>query len=578
MILTLCNTVKKKWILYSIIHAIITFSYAPYFFKPIREHVGMENIAYKYFETGISMEYDKLSRLLCWTYAHIIGIIFIFTFWYAVHRLYYVYMNRTVEIKYIRIFICAVCAGIILIVLSYPHTLLTPDSPYNYVYAKEWMPMYWHGFLTNVINCSCMLFFPHPYSLSIVPLLFGASAIFYYSYFIFIQNGGKKRYRYFGLWICFLLLVPETMQILLFSGRNYTYAIVFFVFLANFLLDYLKNERLTAKKFYFLSFILAILATWRTEGMILIFFFPILLKFTYKEYFCQKQYIEYIKMGGITLVLLVLFQLPNMYGNEKYQGKDYFIINTPGPLSAIMCQPNANLSYEGADEDISNIKKVVPLEYLYDYGGMATQFYNRDNKRISRQSAAAENGEKFVKSAYSIFGHNALIYGKYQLNVFWKSIGGTSQFYLELPESKKWMPKNEDIKSINEFVMNYYSIGQENMKEYDSLKKIKAYNKFIEKCFHKIIDINYKIGIKISPLIKIMTSFVLLMMIVRFIRKREYTFVMVGCVCLLMEVLIIVFAPDVRANYYYYTYFMQYWFVLLSIFLYFHRREDIHEK
>ena len=83
------------------IHFLISCILSYNFFHPIKDNAGSENIAYKFYGTGLTLEDDFISRVLCWLYAHILAIIFIVLFWNWIAFLIKSWKNRIAERKYI---------------------------------------------------------------------------------------------------------------------------------------------------------------------------------------------------------------------------------------------------------------------------------------------------------------------------------------------------------------------------------------------------------------------------------------------------------------------------------------------
>ena len=169
---------KKVFLSACIFHFAVSLICSLFFFHPIIEHAGFENIAYKWLFTGISMEYDTLARFTCVIYSFLLASLMIYCLWRAIFYFNDTWRRKSLKAKVYIICLCIIeLFGILVILAIYPRTVSNaPDTAYNYVYAKEWMPMYWHGFLTNVFHCACMIVFPHPAAMSVVPFIFGCSA------------------------------------------------------------------------------------------------------------------------------------------------------------------------------------------------------------------------------------------------------------------------------------------------------------------------------------------------------------------------------------------------------------------
>ena len=188
---------NNRWLLLlAMLHLVISLIYSKDFFVPIKKNVGSENIAYTYLMFGETLQKDILSRLLCWTYSHLLGIVFIVVFWSSVLSTINVWKTCKESRIYIKILAVLIVCGVFLIIGLYPTTITyAPDTAYNYVYAREWLPMYWHGFLTNVVHCACLLFFPHPISLSVVPFLLAIIIFYYFTVQFVVKYSIKNQIR-----------------------------------------------------------------------------------------------------------------------------------------------------------------------------------------------------------------------------------------------------------------------------------------------------------------------------------------------------------------------------------------------
>lgn len=559
---------EKYTYIVCIIHFVISCVCSYDTLSPLRENVGSENTAYIWFETGMTLQNDTLSRILCWVYAHILAAIIIFIFWKWFFYMIYLWKENIIKKRYMVTLLILIASGILTILALYPVTLTSPpDTRYNYVYVKEWLPMYWHGFLTNVVHCACLFVFPHPAAMSIIPFMFGINTIFYFTYNMTIQYSKKYAFVKALIWGGILLLMPETVRLLTYAGRNYMYAILSLGILGLFLKDYLEKKELSKEKFFVLTFLMAAISTWRSEGILYLIAYPFLLYFTYfikdREDVDKKK----ILMGAAYIgMFYMIFALPGNYGNKKYQGYDYFIINTPGPLSAVFADENANLSYDGVNEDLSNIEKVVPLDYIRKYGEYATAYYNWDNFRLSRQCNAGDSGKAYVAASYSILLHNWPIYFKYQINLFARSIGLPVVFEMPVLSTEKWSSTmSSEAREWHDWIMDYYAVGERDITENHDVILI---NKLIDRKLNEIASFItsklYRLGWKISGFVKMSVTLLTLIVVFISLIKKQWIYACWGALFIAILMGIVLTAPAARNNYYYSIYFNQYWFLYFA--------------
>lgn len=186
--------VKKKIFLFSCVHFLISCVLSADFFLPVRENAGSENIAYQFFGTGASLPEDVLSRLLCRVYAYVLAFLLVYLFWKWLFGLIDIWKKKIIKRSYLAAYIAFIVTGIMIIAIVYPSTIVNAtDTTWNYVYAREWLPMYWHGFFTNVVHCACMIVLPHPIAMSIIPFLFGISEVCYFTYIAFVKFPSQKQ-------------------------------------------------------------------------------------------------------------------------------------------------------------------------------------------------------------------------------------------------------------------------------------------------------------------------------------------------------------------------------------------------
>lgn len=525
-------------------------------------------MAYKFLKTGLLLPDDSLSRLLCCIYAHLLALLLIYIFWTWLFQLSDIWKKKMIKRSWLAAFIALAVTGVIIIAVVYPSTIVNAtDTTWNYVYAREWLPMYWHGFFTNVVHCACMIVFPHPIAMSLIPFLFGISEVCYFTYIALVKFSSQNKIVNIVL-LGGLILMPETFRILSYAGRNYMFALLSVGYIGSFMTDYISENDLSVFKFIRLSCMAVLLGTWRSEGIFYLLFFPVLLYFTY---FYRKKKITkavLIKAVAFVAVCYLVLWLPGKYGSEKYQGYDYAIVNTPEPLSVIFADENANLSYSGAGDDLNCIYSVIPQEYFEKYGAFSQFYYNLDNLRTPRQSGiTGEKGKEYVGAAYRILLHNWKIYIKKQLNNYNESIG--LNCFFALPESAKedWtVNASEEAYSYFKWIWAYFDVGKEDISfNYDIVIVNKKVDAFLNNAVTALLANIYKAGWRISGFVKTAVLILMLISVVLAFGKREWVFFFIGILILGILFAVILTAPTMRENYYYSSYFNSYWYLLFGL-------------
>lgn len=535
------------------------------FFSPLIDQCGSETIAYNYLNTGDSLATDLLSRVLCQVFAVGLAILFLYALWNWLLFLYYSWKSKRETRFYIYLLAGITFLGCLFVAFLYPLPIsLSPDTYYNYTYAKEWLPMYWHGFLTNVVYCSCLIIIPHPLGMTLIPFIFAINLYSYFIYVLLIRNR-KKGILFAILFTFFIFLMPETVQIFTFAGRNYMYGILHFTFLCKVLIDHIEQKPLTLKNASLLALLLAVLATWRTEGMLLLFFFPFLIYFAYlhpqKIWNVKKQWLQSL---AIFFIFYCVFSFPVKYGDNKYQGLDYFIINLPGPVSVVLNDSDANLTYNRAQGDLDNIDSVVPLDYIKKYGEYGSINYNYDNQRAARQTNAGDKGKDFVISSYNLLFHNLDIYLKFQTNLFFQSLYLTPPFDVEYRQDD-WNATPEGIEILNS-IMKFYSVGQEDiLVSYDLV----IINSKLDAFMDNLVQYGYSFLLSNlyakTGYVKLVVTLITFGLCIHSLIKKQWLYLFTGLALLGSLAVIILTAPTARNNYYFYPYFSQYWYIFIYL-------------
>ena len=549
------NIFKSKFHFFFIsIHVVLSFISSFFFFKPIFDDTGFETIAYNGSDIIPTLQYDSFIKSVCMIYSYFFAIILIIFFWTIIFK------AKDLYGKYFKLYLILLIFGLLILLLIYPYFLTsdsTCDFTYNYVYAKEFMPMHWHGFFTNVFLCACMIFYPHPACLSCIPFFMLFSLIFF---FILDFTKDIKKIPFV---ILFILFLPEIIPSMSTPGRNSSYAIVSALYFFILLYDFNNNNnKLTSFKFLILTVLICILSTWRTEGIIFIFFTPFLLSFVYNrnKHFAFKKCI--LIRATIFIIILLILKLPHEYGIKKYYEKDYFIINTPMPLSAVFLSDSKNFLYSGFDNDLKNINSAYPTEYLTEYGGNASIRNNIENKRISRQCGIGFNSNKYIFSAYNILLHNPIIFFKKQLNNYLISNGFYQKFYFKSPKFTSITDGiSEDALEFYNKVNEYYYIGKNDINinyplftKYTIGKKINHFLTFIYKIWHYL-------GKHFMKYNKVLVTISMVLCVLICLLKKEFVLFFIGSNILAIFLAVFLFAPDPHYEYYYSTYICQYLFL-----------------
>lgn len=541
------GNIKKKIIcLHSVFLVVNIFLY----YEKICTAVGKENVAYGISAFGSNLQEDILSRGLCFFYSLFLAIGIVVLSWNGIFALWSELKNKN---KIYKCMLLLIVIGVCVIFCLYPNMygMETNDDYMNYVYAKEFLPMYWHAFLTNVVYCGVSIVFIHPISIPIFQYICSIVAVFY------LLNNlwhllEKRWWR--GILICFtvlLFVIPETFRIIVFPTRNCMYGVVclwVFVLLA---VDNLKKNELTRNRVVGLCILFAILGTWRGEGVVYAVCFPV---FVWTVYYRGKELKirKLLKLLCLYGIIFFLFALPDKYGTAKYQNKDYMITNTTGPLSAVFHNSDANLSYDGVKEDLENIEKIVPFEIIYDYGCNSSALNNaRAGRWIIQTGANKEDANNYMKSAYRILLYNFPTYLKYELNYFLDANVMLIGKRFSIDFGKQWLDdytlSTQGYKRLYEF----YEIGKQELDNRQFVVLNYVTDDKIEEIIARVLNWWYikgrnffswfKIGILIAQFVILIVS----------LYRKEWFIALFSIVNLGILCIIVLVAPWARPNYYY---------------------------
>lgn len=203
---------------------------------------------------------------------------------------------------------------------------------------------------------------------------------------------------------------------------------------------------------------------------------------------------------------------------------------------------------------------MVPLEYLRSYGQFAKKFYNEDQGRFGRQSAAGEKGGPYVVASYRVLLYNLPIWAEYQTKQFLNSIGCSFRIDDEGEGAKH--PGSAASAEFRSFVSDYYAVGGEGLENAASQAE-EALVGLFGSSVKQATSWLYRTGWAISPAIKLFAvATVALLTVIAALRRRSLESLM-GATLLLILAVIVMMAPATRANYYYYVYFGMYWYIIV---------------
>ncbi|MBD5545429.1 MAG: hypothetical protein HDR01_14610 [Lachnospiraceae bacterium] len=339
-------------------------------------------------------------------FCYIITKILVFGFIYGfLSFLLYARKRKTLWIPFV-LFLLVYLAGLF---VTYPGYYMN-DDPIIFAYATRYYPVYWHHYLTSLFYMTGMSLFPA----SCGPVLL--SDILYAMVYSYVVHEGYKLFQGRNRWLLGLLgIFPFVLLGALMCFRPAVYSSFFLFYVMMLIFHRKKGCQLDNKKLLLLAFLTALLSLWRSEGILLLLFAPVLLAFAYRKPSKKRLGVFFIA----SILCFLILKLPQSVGEDKYYGSDYLIISTTRPLSVIV---HREQTYEGAGEDIENISRITEYGYLHN-DSLSCSAYNRYNSdhnegRYTQTGADKETQKAYLKSAVRLILHNLDLYIGERIQLF----------------------------------------------------------------------------------------------------------------------------------------------------------------
>lgn len=357
---------------------------------------------------------DAGERVMGYVISKLFAAVLIFFLWYL---FFWVLENRSVK-KNVRFFLIGFAICLIGVLLIWPLPFVESiDNYITYSFARRFWPEYWHSAYTGFLYAAALMVVPSPVFITVFQLIFGFFVMGYLYNRMVDSPVLKGKGKYF---IFLIFLMPGTYKLFTDSYRTESYALLSMFAVAMTAMD-IVDQKKRGTRFLVCNILLCgFIGVWRTEGIILgflLFLVQLLFIYRYKP----------LKSALLFLCLLLVFGvflLPQKLGDIKYYGKDYSFINSFPSLRNILASSDADLSYEGAEEDLAALEAVTPVELIRYYGMDGYRRYNYANGRqdINQSLAEDETASAYMKAYYRIVWHNLPIYAKTQICMLLKAI------------------------------------------------------------------------------------------------------------------------------------------------------------
>ncbi|MCQ2538820.1 MAG: hypothetical protein MJ114_00070 [Acetatifactor sp.] len=401
---------------------------------------------------------DTAERVMGYVLTKAFAILFICLFWKLI---FYVKKHLKAD-RDLKIFAGIFLVGALVLGLLWPNIFTySEDNLITYSYAIRFFPEYWHSAYSSVIYGACMMVLPHPFAICLLQWLFSLFTLGY----LFTRIKESPVLQGKGKWLVFtLLLVPDSYYLLTNAYRTEQYALACLFFASLAVMDLVDGKLRSTKEILGIALLCGFLGVWRTEGVVLgVLGFACLLLFGYKQ--GVQKTVWYLLA---VIVAFLVISVPQKLGDGKYYGKDYSFINSFPTLQNVLNADSANLSYEGAAEDLKALERVTPLPVIQCFGmdGYRRVNVQRGYIDINQSGVSKEVGAAYMKAYYRIILHNLPIYAKTQ--IFMVCQAGKLVEYPYVEKSKVW------VDDVPQWTYDAWNIGREDL---DSVPGVKAWKK-----------------------------------------------------------------------------------------------------
>lgn len=550
------ETIKKSWwLMVALIQYIASFFYTRTLF--IKDYTGLDLTV---LDDSITSDYEHLLSTFA---ARIIALALMCAFWYFVKLLVQGHFSK----QFIFAFVVAFVYGLIQVVAGYPQMIFEQgDSLLTYHFAIRNMPFYWHSMWTSSVMAAELMVLPHPIAILLIQMISFSGTLAY-----IFDSLGQVCSRKWVKWLTVVLLFyPDATRVMMSPYRNSTYTVLALWLVAFVVFGILKKTlNIDVVSGFGIVFLLAFLAVWRSEGIVLAagLFLVIFGVASWKN---AKIFFVWCLMF---ICAFKLVSYPQGLGNDKYYKNDYLIINTTPTLKTLFNDKNANLTYDGAVDDIATIDAICPHEYLAAEGmmGYRTSNYLRGNN-INQTAASDEERSAYLKAFGRLVLHNPKDYFKTQANYYLFAMGIHMSFHLDEYDGN-------GVELCDAAYDNYFELAENSR---DALYAWGRTSEFVNSSFRAGLDkvvgsfneMLNKIWIKthLYVLIKLINFAYLfvgaLIAFVRWFKKKDsFNLIFAGLVIVLFGAMLMIalLAPGGGPEYYYPILYLMYFMVFIKL-------------
>lgn len=286
------------------------------------------------------------------------------------------------------------------------------------------------GYETMAGFFNYMTMYVYMVALNIIPVA-GFAVVF--KIFLVSMAVGYCIFRFrkiYPSWICFLLyapfIIPPGFYLCYNIHRCPMYAPLYMFFSCLLLCDHLEGKSLGKWKFVLLAVLSAVLTQWRSEGIYLVIFAPVLLYLCYKPDLSRKT--AALSIAVMMAVQLLVF-IPQSVESSKLNNEN------GGRTMPLFEYLITNMERKGLDKeknaaDLALVDKHISVEEIHKLNEADGDFNYGDNRIIyhgKRHGATREEIEDFKSAVIRIVIKNPLVYIRTQLGA-WSYIS-TANYY-----------------------------------------------------------------------------------------------------------------------------------------------------
>ncbi len=398
---------------------------------------------------------DAGERILGYIISKLFAAVLIFFLWHLVFWVIEHWKTR----KNIRFFLGLFVICLAGVLLGWPNGFTaSADNYITYSYAIRFWPEYWHSAYTSCIYAAILMVIPSPIFISVFQWIFGVFVLGY----LYNRIADSPVLRGRGKYCVFLVfLMPGIYKLFTDSYRTELYALLCMFVVSMTAMDIVDHKKRGIPSLMCNLLLCGFVGVWRSEGIILgILLFIVQLIFIYR-YKPAKSVLLFLCM----LLSYGIFLTPQKLGDAKYYGNDYSFINSFPTLKNILSSEDANLSYEGVEEDMAALKAVTPIELIRYYGMDGYRRYNYANGRqdINQSLADDEISAAYMRAYYRMVLHNIPIYAKTQLCMLLKAI-------MVRPEEYVVAWEQPPVNDLPPWILQSWSIGSKDLERMEHAK------------------------------------------------------------------------------------------------------------